>query len=189
MSDIQFLYDGDDSIENACRARINVEQKEAFFQGFTEAIENGDEEQFRFLVHLVGEMWGVLLTVSNDETKSKFSLHELYSLLWNNVPSIKTGDFHFWSNDDQKNWPSSYISKICFLIAPEKYLIIYDENNRSSLAEYFKKEVTKTALKNEATFMEYVKTYYDREKIGTSRKTIFETDCKLWIHGKMLSGN
>lgn len=160
----------------------NLFQKRLFRDYLLRAISAGNEELFKKVVEFIGTQWGVRRTISNKKISSeeekeiseiesnfdKFAKH-----LWDNKEKILNGTFVINALSLNAN---SYESKICFLLNPCFYKIIFDSHNRKAIGnkdcEYSKwqKEVDvyyeKTFGKNTYTIEEY-----------------FLNDCNLWLKG------
>ena len=122
----------------------NLTSKRIFHEAFTKVLKDGDYNEFVKWVGRVGDAWHVNRTVpdkgENKGNKEKFCKH-----LWENVPKIKGGKYKYWSNENNNGDACvlkkgkittsaySYESKICFLIAPEKYKLINRENMKTLL--------------------------------------------------------
>ena len=143
--------------------QYNIKQKEMFHKWFQEALE--DESLFIEIVKFVGREWSVLRSVK------KGKIDEFCKNLWKNRKKIQSGKYE-WNKSDYNAY--SYESKICFLIKPECYKLIYDGNVRKAL-----NNTTKDNWQKEAN--DRVKCYYKTEKI--SAKQAFEIDWVLWLEG------
>ena len=102
-----------------------------------------------------------MLNVSTNE------LDEFCNNLWKNREKIQKGTYK-WNNSEYNAY--SYESKICFLINPEYYKLIYDGNVRKAL-----NKATKDNWQDKAD--KYYQNNNNKEKIP------FEIDWTLWLEG------
>lgn len=119
----------------------NITKKRFFSSELKRVIEEHKNEtnfpeQFLDLVKFIGEDWHVKRSLPRKYENS-FTKH-----LWENKDKIKNGSYNWVSSDfvaERKNKVKahlySYESKICFLIAPEEYKLIYDTHNVESMKE------------------------------------------------------
>ena len=123
---------------------FNIETKKMYHKWFHKYIEDGNDENnkaFENAVIAMGKTYNVLRTLpKQEENELNENIREkFFEDIWNNIPEIKNGNYdwtkkiegikgrHFWS----------YLSKVCYLISPEKYKIIYDDNNKKRLKELY----------------------------------------------------
>uniref|UniRef100_UPI0004940482 hypothetical protein n=1 Tax=Treponema pedis TaxID=409322 RepID=UPI0004940482 len=164
---------------------INLYQKKIFRQFLIDAITNNDKESFKSTVKIIGLQWGVLRTVVKDygdenkeleEEASKLKKEHFSSFaerLWNNRESILSGGYSEWTND---NHPHSYESKICFLINPPAFKIIYDSQNKRALGKPNCKP---------SEWQNLVNDYFEDNKFTAfSIEDYFLNDCNLWLKGR-----
>lgn len=145
--------------------QYNIKQKEMFHEWFQNALKPENESLFKEIVKFIGREWSVLRTVE------KGKIDEFCTNLWKNRAKIQDGTYK-WNKSKYKAY--SYESKICFLIMPEKYKLIYDGNVRKAL-----NNATKDNWQKEAN--DKIKDYYKTEEINT--KQAFEIDWILWLDG------
>ncbi|MEE0878960.1 MAG: hypothetical protein UH788_06755 [Treponemataceae bacterium] len=112
---------------------FNIETKKMYHKWFNKYIKDEDKESFKNAVIAMGNTYGVLRTLP------RINREAFFKDIWDNREEIKSGEYdwtkkiegiegrHFWS----------YLSKVCYLISPEKYKIIYDNNNRIRLKELY----------------------------------------------------
>lgn len=131
----------------------NLSSKRVFHEAFTEILSKKEEleqknnkeeldelyEVFKEWVGKVGKAWNVKRSVP-DECREDFCLH-----LWKNLAAIKAGIYDFLKNacemtkmneetqKETKKHAYSYESKVCFVIAPEEYKLIYDSYNLENM--------------------------------------------------------
>ena len=118
---------------------LNVSKKIVYSKWLKKVIaRHGNEEQyppeFMEIVELVENDWSVSRTVplANRETFMQY--------LWKNRGDIERGTYD-WSGstfvsvrgDGVKNHAYSYESKICFLVNPKAYKLIFDSRNREAM--------------------------------------------------------
>lgn len=108
---------------------INVAKKRIYSKSLNEIIKDFNKEKdcpadFINLVEFIGKDWNVMRTMPCTK-RCDFAKH-----LWENTEKIKNGKYEWWNSEFNAY---SYESKICFLIAPEKYKLIYDSNNCKSM--------------------------------------------------------
>ena len=102
--------------------------------------------------------------------------------IWKNKEEIKEGNYAWWS----RQYFYSYFSKVCYLISPEKYKIIYDSNNKTTLRKLYKKNKLKWDPKNwqkniDEIFGDLVNKYKDElENYKGSPEYYFCLDFLLW---------
>ena len=108
---------------------FNIETKKMYHKWFNKYIEDGDKEAFKNAVIAMGNTYHVLRTLPK-KYREKF-----FEDIWKNKEEIKEGNYAWWS----RQYFYSYFSKVCYLISPEKYKIIYDSNNKTTLRKLYKK--------------------------------------------------
>lgn len=141
--------------------QYNIAQKEMFHNWLQDAIKNNKRILFCEIVKFIGREWSVLRTVEKEE------LDEFCNNLWKNREKIQKGTYK-WNNSEYNAY--SYESKICFLINPEYYKLIYDGNVRKAL-----NKATKDNWQDKAD--KYYQNNNNKEKIP------FEIDWTLWLEG------
>ena len=167
------------------KREFNISAKIIYREWLMEAIKNDDYESFRDCVLNLGTEWHVIRTVK------KAKRDNFYKNLWENRKNIQNGTYNWWTG------APSYKSKVCFLINPQKYKLIYDSNNQSALhkitGEWFtpvkwQDAVDKYYEEHKEEFHKSetdVDKYYQKYK-GEFRKSendvvrIFEIDYDLW---------
>lgn len=170
--------------ENAWKKGMsNIETKIFFNEWLNKAIDKDNEDLFEWCLKKIGTEWHVSRTVPEEQ------LDDFIKYMWNNKEKIKEGAYHYWEADEYKSLkinkenryffavsrPCSFESKICFLINPQKYFLIYDGNNRNALKAkgYKDKDVT---IEN---FNETAKEYMKKQNPKTE-EDYFKEDYKLW---------
>ena len=155
-------------ITNEISKELNIFQKKLFRKYLIDAISRDDAEDFKDVVHFIGIQWGVIRNVSSDDTAT-----DLVNNLWKNKKKILSGEYTDWTKEGRLH---SYESKICFLINPNHYKIIFDSHNRESLG--------KSNCKAEE-WQGIVNKYFEDNKLDSlSIDEIFLNDCNLWLKGK-----
>lgn len=129
---------------------FNIETKKMYHKWFNKYIKDG-KEAFENAVIAMGKTYNVLRTLpkqeeneSQDDNKTDDSENELnenirekfFRDIWDNIKVIQTGEYK-WSKTIENRHFYSYLSKVCYLIKPEKYKIIYDTNNEKRLKELY----------------------------------------------------
>ena len=158
----------------------NIETKKIFYTWINKAINEKKKEEFNKCVKEIGRAWHVSRNVA-EGCEDVFCNH-----LWDNKDNIRKGDYNFCkkaallkTENGKKSHAFSYESKVCFLIAPEKYKIIYDENNRASLNNELSHKVTLNNFQDSVD--EYIEKYKkEYNKKNLSIEDYFEIDYKLW---------
>ena len=146
---------------------FNLTAKDIFSRWLKTAIDDDDFESFKDCVVSIGTEWHVARTVESD-LKDEFIRH-----LWDMRKAILDGTYTGWTESDYDAY--SYESKVCFLMNPCHYKLIYDSNNRTAL----KSKAKKWLYPNE--WQQAVDSYYKENQIDTTdSKKIFETDFELW---------
>ena len=157
-------------ITNEISKELNIFQKKLFRKYLIDAITSNDENDFKDVVHFIGIQWGVIRNVSSDDTAT-----DLVNNLWENKKKILSGEYTDWTKEGRLH---SYESKICFLINPKHYKVIFDSQNRESLG--------KSTYKAEE-WQDIVNNYFEDNKLDSlSIDEIFLNDCNLWLKGKKL---
>ena len=181
-------------ITNGISEELNIFQKKLFRKYLIDAITRDDEKDFEDVVRFIGIQWGVIRTVlSDDKAKcnecnqnpteeenqqeseliKKMIFSNFVENLWENKKKILSGEYTDWTKEGH---PHSYESKICFLINPKHYKIIFDAQNRKSLG--------KSTYKAEE-WQGIVNNYFEDNKLDSlSIDEIFLNDCNLWLKGK-----
>lgn len=160
----------------------NLFQKRLFRDYLLRAISAGNEELFKKVVEFIGTQWGVRRTISNKKISSEeekeiseieSNFDKFVKHLWNNKEKIFDGTFTV--NELSLN-ANSYESKICFLLNPCFYKIIFDSHNRKAIGN---KDCKYSEWQKE------VDVYYEKT-FGKNTYTIeeyFLNDCNLWLKG------
>ncbi len=149
------------------KKEFNLWAKRTFRKWLLDAIENNDFESFKECVRNIGTEWHVARTVETG-LKDDFIQH-----LWDVRTQIQNGTYTGWTESNYDAY--SYESKICFLINPTHYKLIYDTNNRTSLNKIVGKNLSTT------DWQEAVDSYYEEYHKGvTNEEEIFAIDFSLW---------
>ena len=144
----------------------NVAAKHKFRAALLKAIAKNDVQAFKSCVEQIGKDWGVC---RNVETVNKDAFGEA---LWNKREAILLGAYDGWENSKYSAY--SYESKVCFLLNPLHYKVIYDSRTKEALNE-----------SDRGKWQERVERYY-RETIrfapedDTDIDRIFREDYQLW---------
>ena len=128
----------------------------------------------RTLVEQIGKDWHVSRTVENEEKK------EFREDLWKNKEAILSNKYE-WNKSQYSAY--SYESKICFLLNPVYYKLIYDGLNKAALTEFYK-SIHDTRKVDKETWQETVEHYYSTLSFSPKDETdidrIFRKDFELW---------
>lgn len=167
------------------QGNLNIVQKQMFRKWLLKAIDENDKDRFSECAYIIGKEWHVLRNVEKEEQD------DFFEELWNNIDKIKAGTYQW---NQSKFGAYSYESKICFLINPIHYKIIYDTQNKRSLKKIYKAKKIHKAIdkKNwQTTVEEYYKAEVDFVPQNNEEdiNKIFTEDCKLWIKGKKKQKN
>lgn len=125
---------------------FNIYANIIYREWLMEAIKNDDYKSFRDCVLNLGTEWHVIRTVEKDNQK------DFCKNLWNNRKNIQNGTYN-WAESPYKAY--SYESKVCFLINPQYYKLIYDSKNRDALHKKNCKP---------ANWQDVVDKYYEKHK-------------------------
>lgn len=152
----------------------NVAVKHVFRAELLNAIAKNDKGAFKKCVEQIGKDWHVSRTVENEEKE------EFREDLWKNKEAILSNKYE-WNKSQYSAY--SYESKICFLLNPVYYKLIYDERNKAALTEFYK-SIHDTRKVNKETWQETVEHYYSTLSFSPKDETdidgIFRKDFKLW---------
>lgn len=147
---------------------FNIYAKLIYRKWLMEAIEHDDYKSFRDCVLNLGTEWHVIRTVEKDNQD------DFCKNLWDNRKKIQNGTYSGWAESPYDAY--SYESKVCFLINPQYYKLIYDSNNRDAINE----ENCKPANWQDVVDKYYEK--YKKEFLKSEKDVlkIFEIDYYLW---------
>ena len=152
----------------------NVAVKHVFRAELLNAIAKNDKGAFKKCVEQIGKDWHVSRTVENEEKK------EFREDLWKNKEAILSNKYE-WNKSQYSAY--SYESKICFLLNPVYYKLIYDERNKKALIEFYK-SINDTRKVDKETWQETVEHYYSTLSFSPKDETdidrIFRKDFELW---------
>ena len=153
----------------------NVAVKHVFRAELLNAIAKNDKGAFKTLVEQIGKDWHVSRTVETEEKE------EFREDLWKNKEAILSNKYE-WNKSQYSAY--SYESKICFLLNPVYYKLIYDGLNKAALTEFYK-SIKDTRKVDKETWQETVEHYYSEilsffPKDETDIDRIFREDFKLW---------
>ena len=153
----------------------NVAVKHVFRAELLNAIAKNDKGAFKKCVEQIGKDWHVSRTVENEEKK------EFREDLWKNKEAILSNKYE-WNKSQYSAY--SYESKICFLLNPVYYKLIYDGLNKAALTEFYK-SIKDTRKVDKETWQETVEHYYSKAlsfspKDETDIDGIFRKDFELW---------
>ena len=152
----------------------NVAVKHVFRAELLNAIAKNDKGAFKKCVEQIGKDWHVSRTVETEEKE------EFREDLWKNKEAILSNKYE-WNKSQYSAY--SYESKICFLLNPVYYKLIYDERNKAALTEFYK-SIKDTRKVNKETWQETVEHYYSTLSFSPKDETdidgIFREDFKLW---------
>ena len=144
------------------KRKFNISVKITYRKWLMEAIEKNEYESFKDCVLNLGTEWNVIRTVEKENQK------DFCKNLWDNRKNIQNGTYNWWTG------APSYKSKVCFLINPQYYKLIYDSNNKETLHEETDKWFTPIEWQDAAD------KYYEEHKIEKDVEKIFEIDYYLW---------
>jgi len=153
----------------------NVAVKHVFRAELLNAIAKNDKEAFKKCVEQIGKDWHVSRTVETEEKE------EFREDLWESKEAILSNKYE-WNKSQYSAY--SYESKICFLLNPVYYKLIYDGLNKAALTEFYE-SIHDTRKVNKETWQETVEHYYSKAssvspKDETDIDRIFREDFKLW---------
>lgn len=157
------------------KREFNISAKIIYRKWLMDAIEKNEYESFKDCVLNLGIEWHVIRTVK------KVKREDFCKNLWNNRKNIQNGTYSGWAESHYDAY--SYESKVCFLINPQYYKLIYDSNNKEALHEETDKWFTPIE------WQDVVDKYYEKDKkeFLKSEKDvlkIFEIDYYLWNKDK-----
>ena len=162
------------SNEICLEEEANVAVKHVFRAELLNAIAKNDKGAFKKCVEQIGKDWHVSRTVETEEKE------EFREDLWKNKEAILSNKYEW--NKSQYN-AYSYESKICFLLNPVYYKLIYDGLNKAALTEFYK-SINDTRKVDKETWQETVEHYYSTLSFSPKDETdidrIFREDFKLW---------
>ena len=144
------------------KRKFNISVKITYRKWLMEAIEKNEYESFKDCVLNLGTEWNVIRTVEKENQK------DFCKNLWDNRKNIQNGTYNWWTG------APSYKSKVCFLINPQYYKLIYDSNNKETLHEETDKWFTPIEWQDAAD------RYYEEHKLEKDVEKIFEIDYYLW---------
>ena len=152
----------------------NVAVKHVFRAELLNAIAKNDKGAFKKCVEQIGKDWHVSRTVETEEKE------EFREDLWKNKEAILSNKYE-WNKSQYSAY--SYESKICFLLNPVYYKLIYDGLNKAALIEFYK-SINDTRKVDKETWQETVEHYYSKLPFSPKDETdidrIFREDFKLW---------
>jgi hypothetical protein len=162
------------SNEICLEEEANVAVKHVFRAELLNAIAKNDKGAFKKCVEQIGKDWHVSRTVETEEKE------EFREDLWKNKEAILSNKYE-WNKSQYSAY--SYESKICFLLNPVYYKLIYDELNKAALTEFYK-SINDTRKVDKETWQETVEHYYSTLSFSPKDETdidrIFREDFKLW---------
>ncbi len=124
-----------------------------------------NKKDFEKILHdVVGRGSGVLRNIKTEDFPN-FSEY-----VRKNLSKIKAGNFDFFSvKEFSGKKPTSFISKICHIVNPQKYPLIWDANVRKTL------KIGESKTKWEEKISELT-----QQLTGKEKEEIYEYDSKLW---------
>ena len=169
------------SLKNQQKNRIlekeyNLKQKRLFNSWLNEAIDQDDYNIFKEALEIIGKEWAVLRTVKRA-SRSIFYQH-----LWDERNNIKSGEYAEWCNS-KKSEAYSYESKICFLINPKFYKLIYDDRNHRTLYK-LQKNNKKFEERLKENSIKITSPNSDKSAVRQKWQEIVELYYSLGLHGK-----
>lgn len=158
--------------------RNNLRLKKQFREWLIEFGDGGKKEDFIEVVRTVGHAWGVARVVKTE------NFNAFASNLYNNYEKIKQGEYDF---------KGTWESKICFLIAPEKYRLICDSQIRKCIATINSKNDKKITFQNK-TRIRFINSYSGWKPIVDSFYDLIgnpteydKIDALLWLKEAFIS--
>lgn len=151
----------------------NVATKYVFRKQLLDAIRKNNKNAFKECVEQIGKDWHVIRSVETV-FRSKF-----IDYMWRNKGKILSGTYK-WHKSKYNAY--SYESKICFLINPLHYKLIYDSNNAEALKNRY-------GYIDRSQWQKTVDRYYLEElkfspKDETDIDCIFRKDYRCWAADK-----
>ena len=160
----------------ALSKELNITEKHLLRKALLKALKEDKKDFFYNCVEHIGTAWHVTRTVGTEEKD------DFIESLWNHRAEIQSGDYE-WNKSEYEAY--SYESKVCFLINPVHYKLIYDSQNRVALKAVY------TDLKNAAfskdNWQVRVDDYYSQKLKFSPTDTeadimrIFAEDFDLWF--------
>jgi len=160
----------------ALTKELNITEKSLLRKALLQALKENNKDFFYNCVDYIGKAWHVNRTVESKEKD------DFIESLWNRRAEIESGIYE-WNKSEYEAY--SYESKICFLINPVHYKLIYDSQNRIALKAMY------TDLKNTAfskdNWQTLVDDYYSQKLKFSPKDTeaditrIFAEDFDLWF--------
>jgi len=160
----------------ALSKELNITEKHLLRKALLKALKENKKDFFYNCVEHIGTAWHVTRTVGTEEKD------DFIESLWNHRAEIQSGDYE-WNKSEYEAY--SYESKVCFLINPVHYKLIYDSQNRVALKAVY------TDLKNAAfskdNWQVRVDDYYSQKLKFSPTDTeadimrIFAEDFDLWF--------
>lgn len=146
------------------KREFNISAKIIYRKWLMDAIEKNEYESFKDCVLNLGIEWHVIRTVK------KVKREDFCKNLWNNRKNIQNGTYSGWAESHYDAY--SYESKVCFLINPQYYKLIYDSKNRDAL--------NKKSCKS-ANWQNVVDKYYEEHKLEKDVNKYYEKDKKEFL--------
>lgn len=152
---------------------LNVALKYMFRKKLLDAIAKDDKDLFKNCVEQIGKDWHVSRTVK------KVDRQVFYEDVWRSREDILSNKYE-WNKSKYNAY--SYESKICFLINPLYYKVIYDSQNSEALAQYYERIDRSKWQKSVEQY--YSETLHFAPQKESDIDRIFREDFKLWASGK-----
>lgn len=179
----------------------NLTSKRIFHEAFTKVLKDDNYDEFVKWVGRVGDAWNVKRTISltkgNEDNFNRFCEH-----VWKNRENIQKRTYKYWEKGKNKYWEKndpeenkaialkkgektthahSYESKICFLIAPEKYKLINDSINRENMKTLLNEDKDYTYEEFDNNIDKCLEEMDSNYKEGTTDpEYYFKADYQLW---------
>lgn len=157
----------------------SITEKQRLRTAFLKALQENNKDFFSNCVVHIGKEWHVSRTVSSEERDG------FIESLWNHRAEIQSGAYE-WNKSEYEAY--SYESKICYVINPVHYKLIYDSRNRAALKTAYPDR--KNAAFGKDNWQALVDDYY-RQKLQFSPKDtkaditrIFAEDFNLWFNAE-----
>ncbi len=163
----------------ALSKELNIAEKQLLRNAFLKSLEENNMNLFYNLVEHIGKAWHVSRTVAVEE-KDGF-----VESLWNHRAEIQSGKYE-WNKSEYEAY--SYESKICFLINPVHYKLIYDFQARKALKAAYPDRKNAVFVKD--NWQTLVEEYYSQKlkffpkDTQEDIKRIFAEDFEQWFNNE-----
>ena len=130
-----------------------------------------DKAGFREILHsVVGKSSGVLRNIKKDDFAS------FAEYVRKNFSKIESGKFDIFSVENfSGKKPTSFVSKICHIVNPKDYPLIWDENVRKALQIGTRRKEWQSKVEE-----------FKSKQIGKKGEELYKIDSELWSQGASL---